>query len=373
MNRTMDARDNRFLEDFTSGGRERIIGRLVYQELVAGEYLFRENDPAEGVCLVQEGEIEIIKSSGGHEQVLAVFHAGDYFGEVSALDGEGRSSDARARGIASVAWIPTGDLLDVLLTEPVTLTLHLFQNVLALLRRTNNLYVDEVVHKEKMGLIGEMAGSLMHDLRNPVQVILSSLELLRMTHADTETADVCDKMEMQCDRLIAMAGELLEFSKGETKLHLARTDTNSLMLQFQSFNEQMMESIEAGVEIESEPAEIEVDAMRLQRVLQNLVVNAAQAIGDKQGGRIDVRAWVGDSILYLSVRDNGPGIAPQVKDRVFEPFVTHGKKGGTGLGLAIVKNVVTAHRGKIEFETQPGQGTEFLIKIPQDGASKTVS
>ena len=368
----MDVRDNRFLEDFTPGGRERIVTRLVYQELAAGEYLFRENDPGQGVCLVLEGEIEIVKSANGREQILATVHGGDYCGEVSALDGRGRSTDARARGLASIALIPTGDLLEVLLTEPVTLTLHLFQNVLALLRRTNDLYVNEVVHKEKMSLIGEMAGSLMHDLRNPVQIILSSLDLIHITHTDPATVDCCQKIETQCDRLINMAGELLEFSREETKLHLERTDTNSLLLQFQAFNQAALENYDAGVEIESEPAEIEVDAMRLQRVLQNLVFNAVQALGGKLGGRVDVRAWVADSILYLSVRDNGPGIPDVVRDRIFEPFVTYGKTGGTGLGLAIVRNVVEAHRGKITVETQPNQGTEFLIRVPQDSASKSV-
>ena len=368
----MDVRDNRFLEAFTPGGRERVISRLVYQELVPGEYLFREGDPAEGVCLILEGDIEIFKVSGAREQLLSTFTAGDFFGEVAVLDGQGRSGDARARGPASVAWLPAADLLSVLLTEPVTLTLHLFQSVLVLLRRTNDLYVQEVVHQEKLSLIGEMAGSLMHDLRNPVQVILSSLDLIQLNHSDEETVDCCRKMELQCDRLTAMAGELLEFSRGETKLNLGRTDTNALLLQFESFNEDALQNAGVHIDVESEPAEIEVDAMRMMRVLQNLVFNGVQALNGKIGGRVDVRAWVADSIFYLSIRDNGPGIPASIKDRLFEPFVTYGKLGGTGLGLAIVNNIVAAHRGTITFETQAGQGTEFLIRLPQDSSSKPV-
>ncbi len=88
------------------------------------------------------------------------------------------------------------------------------------------------MRKEKLSLIGEMASSLMHDLRSPVQVILSSVDLIRINHSDPETIDCCAKMEAQCDRLIAMAGELLEFSRGETKLHLERTDTSTLLRQF---------------------------------------------------------------------------------------------------------------------------------------------
>lgn len=369
----MDVRANRFLEDFSTEGRERLISHLIYQDLAPGEYLFHEGDAAEGVCLVIEGQVEIVKAVGDQEQILASMQAGDFLGEVAVLDGQGRTTDARAREATSIAWIPTPDLLGVLVTEPVTLTLHLFQNVLSLLRRTDDLYVGEVVRKEKLSLIGEMASSLMHDLRNPVQVILSSLDLIKMYHSDTETVDCCQKMEIQCDRLVAMAGELLEFSKGETKLHLDRTDTNALLQQFLAFSADTFRPVGVTLNVEADPAEIEVDSMRMLRVLQNLVSNAVQALNAKPGARIDVRAWVSDSILFFSIRDNGPGIPAAIKDRIFEPFATYGKIGGTGLGLAIVKNVVTAHRGKIALETQAGQGTEFLIRMPQDSSSRPVA
>jgi signal transduction histidine kinase len=368
----MNVRDNRFLEGFSEGGRERIIGHLIYQDLAAGHYLFREGDAAEGVCLVLEGQIEVFKQAGDREEHLNLIGPGDFLGEVAVLDGQGRSTNARARSSASVAWIPTPDLLSVLHGEPVDVTLRLFQNVLALLRKTDDLYVHEVVRKEKLALIGEMANSLMHDLRTPVQVILSSVDLIRLTHADPEIEDCCNKMQVQCDRLVAMAGELLEFSKGETKLNLERTDTTTLIKQFLAFNEETFRPTGITFHIEDEPADIEVDAMRLLRVLQNLVNNAIEALSSKPGGRVDLRAWVRDSILFLAVRDNGPGIPPEIRPRLFDPFVTFGKRGGTGLGLAIVKNVITAHRGKITFESETGQGTEFLIRIPQDAESESV-
>ena len=131
----MDARTNRFLKDFSPSGRERLMGRLIYQELAAGETLFREGDPAEGICLVLAGEVEIVKKAGGRETIFACLQTDEYLGEVAVLDGQGRSTDARARSPAAIAWIPTADLLEVLITEPVTLTLHLFQNVLAIWAR----------------------------------------------------------------------------------------------------------------------------------------------------------------------------------------------------------------------------------------------
>jgi len=368
----MDARTNRFLKDFSDDGRERLMGRLVYQELADGEYLFREGDPAEGICLVLEGQVEIVKTAGDREKVLACFDADDFLGEIAVLDGQGRSTDARGRGPATIAWIPTADLLEALTREPVTLTLQLFQNVLAVVRRTNDLYVEQVVRKEKLSLIGEMANSLMHDLRNPLSAITLASQLVTMIHSDEETVDCCEKIRLQCDRVVAMAGELLEFSRGETKLHLKRTDTNALIRQFIAYNEDSFNKSGVKVNIANEPAEIEVDSTRLLRVLQNLVSNAVHVVKSRTDGRVDVQAWVRDGILHLSVRDNGPGIPDEIKDRLFEPFVTHGKEGGTGLGLAIVRNVVTAHRGKIQLETQAGQGTEFLIRLPQDAASPAV-
>jgi signal transduction histidine kinase len=369
----MDASSNRFLRDFSPDGREKLMDRLIYQELADGEYLFHEGDTAEGVCLVLDGQVEILKAAGQGDKVLAYFGPEDFLGEIAVLDGQGRSTDARARGKTSIAWIPTADLLEVLITEPVTLTLQLFQNVLAVLRRTNDLYVEEVVRKQKLSLIGEMSNSLMHDLRNPLSGIRLASELISMIHSDDETTDCCNKIRLQCDRVVGMAGELLEFSRGETKLNLARTDTTTLLQQFITFNEDSYKKHGLDVKIEEEPAEIEIDSMRLLRVLQNLVGNAVDVLKGKPNGKIDLQAWVQDAVLHLLVRDNGSGIPPEIKDHIFEPFVTHGKSGGTGLGLAIVLNVVTAHRGKISVETAAGEGTEFLIRMPQDSTSPAVA
>jgi signal transduction histidine kinase len=370
----MDARANRFLKDFSPEGREKLMGRLIYQDLAPGEYLFHEGDLAAGICLVMGGQVEIVKVTAGgkEEKVLALFGPEDYLGEIAVLDGQGRSTDARAKGMTSIAWIPTADLLEVLITEPVTLTLTIFQTVLAALRRTNELYVDEVVRKQKLSLIGEMSNSLMHDLRNPLSGIRLASELITMVHTDAETVNCCDKIRLQCDRVVAMASELLEFSRGETKLNLARTTTTELLKQFVAFNEDSYTKKGVKVNIEDHPAEIEIDAMRLLRVLQNLVSNAVDVVKSKKDGQIDLYAWVADGILHLLVRDNGAGIPDEIKDRLFEPFVTHGKSGGTGLGLSIVQNVVTAHRGVVTVQSEKNVGTEFLIRMPQDSTSAAV-
>jgi signal transduction histidine kinase len=364
-NRLMDVRANRFLDGFSPAGRECLISFLIHENYPDGAYLFHEGEQADGLYLVLDGEVQIVKVAGSRERVLGSFHPGDFLGEVAVLDGFGRSTGARAVGEVAIAKVPREPLLRVLATEPVALTLKLFQQVLAHLRKTNELFVQEVLHKEKLSLVGEMANSLMHDLRNPLSGIRLVSELITLRHSDAETIESCERIRLQCDRIAGMAGELLEFSRGESTLHVHATTTTALLRQFEVFNEEYMKRSGIEFTLDAKEAGIEIDSMRMQRLLQNLVANAVEAIGKTPQGRIEVRAGKQDGVFFLSVRDNGPGIPEAVRDRLFEPFVTHGKKHGTGLGMAIAQNIVAAHRGAITFETATGQGTTFLVRIPQ--------
>ena len=174
----MEASDHHFLEGFTPVARERLLASMIRQDYADRDYLFAQGDAADGVYLVLKGEVEIVRIAGTHEKILDLIPSGDYFGEVAVLDGLGRSTAARARGATSIAKIPGNVLLDVLATGPGALTLSLLQHVLTHLRKATDLVVREVVHKEKLSLVGEMASSLMHDLRNPLTGIRLSADLM---------------------------------------------------------------------------------------------------------------------------------------------------------------------------------------------------
>jgi signal transduction histidine kinase len=106
-----------------------------------------------------------------------------------------------------------------------------------------------------------------------------------------------------------------------------------------------------------------LDPHRFPRVLENLANNAGDAM--KPGGVLTVKTWAEDDDLRIEVGDTGHGIEPEVQAHIFEEFYTHGKHRGTGLGLAITHSIVTEHGGTISVESAPGEGTRFLIKIPQ--------
>ena len=342
---------------------------MVRKDYPDGAFLFQQGDPADGVYLVLDGHVEIVRIAGNQEKILDLIQPHDYFGEVAVLDGLGRSTAARARGTASIAKIPGDVLLDVLATGPGALTLDLLHHVLSHLRKATDMLVREVVHREKLSLVGGMAGALMHDLRTPVTNIRLSADLIHSNPAAVKVPHWCDGIRLQCDRLVGMAEELMEFSRGESRLATTRTTALAFLDQFKALNDGFLNPAEAEVIFKAEAVEVEIDVLRMLRVLQNLVSNGMDALQGRTGARLEIAARVERSSFLLSVADNGPGIPLEIRDRIFEPFVTLGKTKGIGLGMAIVQNIVTAHGGTITFETSPERGTTFLVRLPQSTAA----
>ena len=357
--------DNLFFRDFSRASREALLKCATTTTFQAGQTIFLEGDPSDGLRLVLDGSVEIIKAAGAKQQTLAIYKAGDYFGEVSVLDGGGRSTSARAQTEVTLLTIPRQEFLDTLAREPVPLTINMFKRVLEELRRADALFISEVLKREKLSFVGEMANSLMHDLRNPLTGIGLASELITLRHDDPQTAKSCESIRLQCSRVTAMAQELLDFSRDEMRLQLGNTTTTALLEQFCVLHEDLFKRADVLVEAKAEPADIRVDAMRLWRLLQNLVNNAMEALEGRPGARVTIFAWVTGEILHLTVADNGPGIPENVRSRLFEPFVTEGKARGTGLGLSIVRNIVVSHGGSIDLKTSPTEGTTWIIEVPQ--------
>jgi signal transduction histidine kinase len=372
LNSIMETHANKFWANFSPEGRERLQATVVIESYLDHDYLFHEGDAADCVCLVLSGDVEVLRQVGNREHILGHFGEGEFLGEVAALDGGGRSACARAHGPVTVGKVPKELLMQVLLQEPSSVTLGLFQQMLGYLRHTNSLFAGEVLNKEKLAVVGEMASSLMHDLRNPLTGIRLAADLMAMkSPGNLETIHCCEGIGFQCDRIMGMTRDLLHYSKGDTALQLERTTTTAFLERFQTLHEDYLREAGIPCETTSDLAEIEIDDLRCLRLLQNLLTNAVEALMGISEGKVQIRGWVEDAMFNLSVADNGPGIPPSIRDRVFQPFVTAGKKGGIGLGMAIVQNVVNAHHGKVKVETSEA-GTRFLIQIPQF-APKTTS
>ena len=335
----METAAHPFLAGFTPEARQRLLDCIIRQDYADGFFLFREGAVADGVYLVLSGR----RRNRPHRRRCRKRSSTSFRPAITSArspcsTASGRSTAARARGPTSVAKVPGDVLLEVLATGPGVLTLSLAPaRAHSPAQGDRMVYVHEVVHKEKLSLVGEMASSLMHDLRTPVSSIRLSADLINVAADNGKVPQWCDGIRLQCDRLVGMAAELMEFSKGESRLALARTTITAFLDQFRTLNEGFLNP--AGIEItfKAEPGEVDIDVMRMQRVLQNLVTNALEALECTPKPRLEIRAWVKDAVFNLAVEDNGPGIPEAIQARIFEPFVTHGKTKGIGLGMAIVK------------------------------------
>ena len=227
----------------------------------------------------------------------------------------------------------------------------------------NHIYQKELIVTERMAAIGAMAGMLAHDFRGPMTVIRGYAETLIDPELDQdEVASRAGIIMQMIDRLERMTGETLDIARGEG--HLVRREVPVTLV---------LDELAAAIEVElpglavrrdfdvPTAARALLDVDKLRRAVDNIAANARDAMGGR--GRLDLKAFIEDGRLVLIVADEGPGIPAEIKERVFEPFVTKGKKNGTGLGLAVSKRFVEEHGGTIALD-DGGPGARFRITLP---------
>jgi signal transduction histidine kinase len=234
------------------------------------------------------------------------------------------------------------------------------------MRRSLKQTQGELLKRERLATIGQMAGSIVHDLRNPLATISTAAEMLNRNGIATEQRRTLLESQLRAvQRMHAMLGELLDFTRGSYDLKLERQSLSALVERaVQGVN---ATAIRTGIVIETQIAPdlfVKADADHLGRVFENLLINAIQAMPN--GGRISLKAAQLDLRVRVDVIDDGPGVPAEIRERLFEPFVSHGKLGGTGLGLAIAQSIVEAHGGTINLDGTGERGANFFINLPLD-------
>ena len=225
---------------------------------------------------------------------------------------------------------------------------------------------EELIRAERLSAVGQAASSIVHDFSQPLTAIHGHAQLLSGNDGDaTASEEDVRVIQQQADRLKGMMREILEFSRGGDRVEFTRGRVAELLDQVGVTTRMTVEAREITLEIEHGfDGEWLLDFPKTTRILENLVRNAAGAIG--YGGRIGIRSACSGANLRLEVRDDGPGVPNELLAKLFEPFVTYGKKDGTGLGLAIVRRYTQAQGGTIRVDTSR-DGTTFTIEFPPDG------
>jgi signal transduction histidine kinase len=328
--------------------------------------VFKEGDPGDGIYIVKDGMINISAViSTGESRVLSRVEPGELFGEMAVLDNNPRSAGAVAAEPSAVYFIERADLLCLLDCTP-RLAAAVVREISRRLRDFNRQYVREVLESERLALVGRFASSIVHDLKNPLNIIGISADMACMATSTPESRQVSKgRIRKQVDRISNMVNELLEFAQGaNTNFVLARVD-------YSRFVQQLIEEIQPEValksvliEYASEPPEVtvKVNPQRLARVFHNLIGNATDAM--PSGGKIRLRFEFADQNVVTEIEDTGKGIAPEIADHLFQAFATFGKANGTGLGLSICKKIVQDHHGAIFARNSPRGGAIFGFSLP---------
>ena len=222
----------------------------------------------------------------------------------------------------------------------------------------------ELLRNEWLSTMGQLTATVAHELRNPLSAARNSLFVIRKT-LSTQGIELerpiarVERSVARCERIIS---DLLDYTRGReprrAPLPLEAWLEDSLREQ------RLPEGIVLVRDFRAPDALVSCDAERMRRVLDNVIENAVQAIGETGGaGRIEVSTRIAKGAFELAIADTGPGVAPEILPRVFEPLYST-KSFGTGLGLPAVKQIVEQHGGDVRFENTPGQGARIVMRLP---------
>lgn len=220
---------------------------------------------------------------------------------------------------------------------------------------------NKLIDNERMATIGQMASMVGHEIRNPLSAIYMASSLLINDEKKIDVKKFASMIKQEAVVINKIAENLLGYARSRPP---QKEKVNILEL----FNEISVNlKIPSKVKLENRimpDIVIMAEQVEIRQVFINLVDNAIQAMGNKEGGVVTVEAVkVQNNKVRISIIDNGPGIAPEVLKKIFEPLFSTKPK-GTGLGLAVVKRVVERHNGTIEVNSKVGEGTSFIITIP---------
>jgi signal transduction histidine kinase len=234
-----------------------------------------------------------------------------------------------------------------------------FNNMCASIRQAR----EDLIRNERISTIGRLSGSIVHDLRNPLAAIYGGAEML--VDADLPPSHVkrlAGNIYRASRRIQELLQDLLNVSRGKSgavevcrlrEVASAACDSLAAMAGAQNV------AIELSI-----PPEIEVpmERSRMERAFVNLIANSLEAM--PEGGVVRISAELRDGAAVVRVEDNGPGIPPEIRSQLFQPFVSAGKRNGLGLGLALSRQTVLEHGGDMWVEPVAGPGARFSFRLP---------
>ena len=221
--------------------------------------------------------------------------------------------------------------------------------------------------KSRLASIGEMASGIAHEINNPLTGVIGFSELLMEKDIPDELKEDVRIINDGAERVAEIVNRLLAFSR-QHEPQRRSTDINSVIENTLALRKYSLETnnIEITTSLDPDLPVTLADAGQLQQVFMNIIINAEKEMKSAHGrGRLTVKTEHKDDIIRISFQDDGPGIAEENLEKIFNPFFTTREVGeGTGLGLSLSYGIIAEHNGKLYVKSQPGQGATFFIELP---------
>jgi len=230
----------------------------------------------------------------------------------------------------------------------------------------------ELELRRRLAALGELAAGVAHEVRNPLGAIQLYSGLLRKqchAHQLGPALQLIEKIDAGIQAIEAVVQDTLALVPRDRKLAPCRLRDIVQRVQDATLKTQTVCRVILQAGLSDTGLCVRADEDGLQRVLINLVVNAAEASPPGRTVRVDVSTAAGDQV-EIRVRDEGPGIPEEIRDRIFDPFFTT-KQQGTGLGLTIAHRLIEAYGGRLTAGNRPAGGAEFVVTLPRVEASET--
>lgn len=229
--------------------------------------------------------------------------------------------------------------------------------------------VEQLKNAERLSAIGQTAGMIGHDIRNPLQALLGDAYLLKSDVASLPESEVKKSLEASVNSvqenlsyINKIVLNLQDYAK--PRKPVLEDIVVEQIIQDVLSTMDVPESIQVAYSLEDNLLTLRTDSTYMKRILTNLISNSLQALTD--GGKILIKAERKEKTAILRIEDNGPGLPESVRERIFTPLITT-KPNGQGFGLAVVKRLTEALNGTVTFESESGKGTQFSIELPLNG------
>lgn len=225
--------------------------------------------------------------------------------------------------------------------------------------------VEKLLHGERVQSLGKMANFLIQDIKKPILVSKRYADHLKTKNVSQENAQIIDMLLEQLNHVADIVQTTSSYSEGKTILRTLNVSLNKTLTEYSERIATYVETRNCRINNEFEKdVTVKLDVKEFYQCYMHIIKNACDAMPDGGSITINTKHEDKEKKVKILIRDNGLGIAESLKEKIFEPFFTQGKKTGTGLGLSITKKIVEAHTGKIEVESSLGEGTTLIIILP---------